>query len=87
MEGKRMSAQEVKQAIMADVAQLAEAITQALNAAEDGHAIADTEEPVHDATAVFREHLYEKVLRLWQNRQGLMGSVPPYGPPLCPCRS
>jgi len=69
MEGKRVSVEEVKQAIVADVDQLAEAVTQAMNAAQDGRIIADTEEPVHQATAVFREQLYEKAIRLLQNRQ------------------
>ncbi len=69
MEGKRVSAQEVKQTIVAEIDQLAEAVAQAMNAAQDGHIIADTEEPVHEATAVFREQLYEKAIRLLQNRQ------------------
>ena len=69
MEGKRVSAQEVKQAIMADVDQLAEAVAQAMNAAQDGHIIADTEGPVHDATAVFREQVYEKAIGLLQKQQ------------------
>jgi len=69
MEGKRVSAQEMKQAIVAEVAQLAEAVAQALNAAHEGHIIADTEEPVHDATAVFREQVYEKAIRLLQQKQ------------------
>jgi hypothetical protein len=69
MEGKRVSAQEVKQAILVEVDQLAEAIAQAMNAAQDGHIIADTEEPVHDATAVFRERVYEKAIGLLQKQQ------------------
>ena len=69
MEGKRVSAQQVKQAILGEVDQLAGAIAQAMLAAQDGHIIADTEEPVHDATAVFREHVYEKAIGLLQNRQ------------------
>ena len=69
MEGKRVSAQEVKQAIVAEVDQLAEAVAQAMNAAHAGHVIADTEEPVHEATAVFREQVYEKAIRLLQARQ------------------
>ena len=69
MEDKRVSAEEVKQAIVVEIDQLAEAVAQAMNAAHAGHVIADTEEPVHEATAVFREQLYEKVIRLWQNRQ------------------
>ena len=69
MEGKRVSVEEVKQAMVADFDRLAEAVAQARNAAQDGHIIADTEEPVHQANAVFREPAYEKVLRLLQNRQ------------------
>jgi hypothetical protein len=69
MEGKRVSAREVKQAIMADVDQLAEAVAQAMNAAQAGHIIADTEEPVHDATAAFREQVYEKAIHLLQQQQ------------------
>ncbi len=69
MEGKRVSAQDVKQVIVAEVDQLAEAVAQALNAAHAGHIIADTEEPVHEATAVFRKQVYEKAIRLLQNRQ------------------
>lgn len=69
MEGKRVSAQEVRQAIMVDVDQLAEAVAQAMNAAQAGHIIADTEEPVHDATAAFRERVYEKAIGLLQKQQ------------------
>jgi hypothetical protein len=69
MEGKRVSVEEVKQAIVADVDQLAEAVAQAMNAAHDGRIIADTEEPVRQANAVFREQMYEKAIRLLQNRQ------------------
>jgi hypothetical protein len=69
MEDKPISVKELKQALAADFDQLAEAVAQALNTAHAGHLIADTEEPVHQATAVFRERAYEKALRLLQNRQ------------------
>ena len=69
MEDKQVSVEEVKQVLAADFDQLAQAVAQALNAAHAGRIIADTEEPVHDATAVFREQLYEKAIRLLQNRQ------------------
>jgi hypothetical protein len=69
MEGKRVSAEEVKQAIAADIERLAEQVAQAMNAAKDGHIIADTEEPVRQANAVFREQVYEKAVRLLQNKQ------------------
>ena len=55
MEGKRVSAEELKQAMAADFERLAEESPQAMNAAQDGRIIADTEEPVRDANAVFRE--------------------------------
>ncbi len=69
MEGKRVSVEEVKQVMAADFDRLAEAVAQAMNAAQDGRIIADTEEPVRQANAVFREQLYEKAIRLLQNRQ------------------
>ena len=40
-----------------------------MNAAQDGRIIADTEEPVREANAVFREQVYEKAIRLLQNKQ------------------
>ena len=69
MEGKRVSAEEVKQAIAADIERLAEQVAQTMNAAKDGRIIADTEEPVRQANAVFREQVYEKAICLLQNKQ------------------
>ncbi len=69
MEDKSISVEEVKQVLAADFDQLAQRVAQAMNTAHAGRIIADTEEPVHDATAVFREQLYEKVIRLLQDRQ------------------
>jgi hypothetical protein len=40
-----------------------------MNAAQADHIIADTEEPVRRANAVFREQAYEKALRLLQTKQ------------------
>jgi hypothetical protein len=69
MEGKQVSVEEVKQVLAADFDQLAQAVAQAMNAAQAGHIIADTEEPVRQANAVFREQVYEKVIRLLQSQQ------------------
>jgi len=69
MEGKRVSAEEVKRAMAADFERLAEQIAEAMNAAQDGRIIADTEEPVREANAVFREQAYEKAIRLLQSKQ------------------
>ena len=69
MEDKQVRVEEVKQVLAADFDQLVQEVAKALNAAQAGRIIADTEEPVHQATAVFREQAYEKAIRLLQNRQ------------------
>jgi|SRR4030042_2067798 len=69
MEGKQVSVEKLKRALAADFDQLAQEVVKAMNAAQGGRIIADTEEPVRQATAVFREHLYEKAIRLLQNQQ------------------
>jgi hypothetical protein len=69
MEGKRVNVEELKQTMAADVERLAEKVAEAMNAAQDGRIIADTEELVRQANAVFRERLYEKAIRLLQNKQ------------------
>ena len=69
MESKHVSVEQVKQAMAAEVEQLAQEVAKAMNAARDGRIIADTEEVVREAHAVFRERLYEKAIRLLQNQQ------------------
>jgi len=79
MEGKRVSAQELKQALVGELDQLAEAMAKALNAAQDGRIIADSEEPVRDAHAVFRQQAFQKALGLLQAKQE---AFPPLAPGL-----
>ena len=69
MDGKRVSVEELKQAAAADFDHLGEEVVNARNAAHAGRLIADTEEPVRDAHAGFREQMYEKVIRLLQSKQ------------------
>ena len=69
MEGKQVSVEEVKQVLAADFDQLAQEVAKAMNAAQAGRIIADTEEPVRQANAVFREQGYEKAIRLLQRKQ------------------
>lgn len=69
MEEKRVSAEDVKRALAADFDQLAGEIAEAMNAARAGRIIADTEEPVRDAHAKFREQAYEKAISLLQEKQ------------------
>ena len=69
MEGKRVSAEELKRVLAEDYDRLVEEIAEAMNAAKDGRIIADSEEPVRDAAAVFRERMFEKALSLLQEKQ------------------
>jgi hypothetical protein len=69
MESKHVSAEQVKQAMAADFERLAQEVAEAMNAARDGSVIADTEELVREAHAVFRQRLYEKAIGLLQSRQ------------------
>jgi hypothetical protein len=59
----------LKQVFAADFDQFVTAVAQTLNAAQAGRIIADTEEPIRQAHAVFREQAYEKALGLLQQRQ------------------
>jgi len=68
MEGKQVSAEELKRVWAADVDQLAQAVAAAMNAAHDGRIISDTEEPVRDAHGVFRERVYAQAIRLVQDQ-------------------
>ena len=69
MEGKQIDVEELKQVMAADFERLAQKVAEAMNAAKDGRIIADTEELVREANAVFREQMYEKAIRLLQDKQ------------------
>ncbi|NIA06336.1 MAG: hypothetical protein GWP14_01655 [Actinobacteria bacterium] len=53
----------------ADIDRLLEQVAQAINNAKLGRIINDSEEPVRDANAEFRQRLYQKALDLLQNKQ------------------
>ena len=69
MDEQRVSAEQLKRELAADIDRLAKEIAEAMNAAQDGRIIADTEEPVRDANAAFREQLYQKAVDLLQAKQ------------------
>jgi hypothetical protein len=69
MDSKRISVEQLKQAMAADFEQLAQEVAEAMNAARDGSIIADTEELVRDANAQFRERMYAKAIGLLQSKQ------------------
>ena len=76
MEDKRITAEELQAELQADLKVLAEEISGAINAAKAGRIIADSEEPVRDACAVFRQKAYQRALDLLQNKS-LQGDFSP----------
>lgn len=69
MPDKKITPEELKAALIADIDRLVEQVAQAINNAQPGRIINDSEEPVRDANAVFRQRLYQKALDLLQNKQ------------------
>lgn len=69
MEDKKITPQELKTAWIKDIDQLAEQVAAAINNAQPGRIIDDSEEPVRDASAEFRQRLYQEAIDLLQNKQ------------------
>ncbi len=69
MPDKKITPQELKAVWKKDLDQLAEKVAQAINNAQPGRIINDSEEPVRDANAEFRQRLYQKALDLLQNKR------------------
>jgi hypothetical protein len=68
MEDKRITAEELQAELQGDLKVLAEEISRAINAAKAGRIISDSEEPVRDACALFRQKAYQRALDLLQNK-------------------
>ena len=69
MQSEKITPEELKAALNADMDLLVEQVAQAINNAQPGRIINDSEEPVRDANAQFRQRLYQKALDLLQNKQ------------------
>ena len=69
MEDTKVTAEDIKAMLTGDIDQLAEEMAAAMNAAKAGRIIADSEEPVRDAHAEFRQRAYQKALSLLQAKQ------------------
>ena len=81
MEDKKVTADELVEALSGDIQRLAEELAEAMNSAQPGRIIADSEEPVRDAHAEFRQRAYQKALSLLQDKQGAFSpSADPAGP-------
>jgi len=61
---ERITADQIVAMLQGDVRALAEKMAAAMNAAKAGSIIRDSEEPVRDAHAEFRENAYQKVVDL-----------------------
>ena len=69
MEDKRITAEELQAALQEDIKSLAEEMARAINTAKIGRIIPDSEEPVRDAHAVFRQKAYQKAIDLLGKRR------------------
>jgi hypothetical protein len=70
MDDQRITAEQLMAELQGEFKALAEQLAGAMNAAKAGRIIADTEEPVRDAHAVFRQQAYQKAIDLLARRAG-----------------
>jgi len=64
MDDQRITPEQLDEALQKEYQVLKQRICDAMNAGKAGRIIADTEEPVRDAHAVFRRQAYQKAIDL-----------------------
>ena len=69
MKDTRITAEELEAALSGELKHLFAEVAVAMNTAQAGRIIADSEEPVRDANAAFRQRLFEKAVGLLQDKQ------------------
>ncbi len=69
MEDTKVTVDEIKAMLSADLDVLAAEMAAAINGAKAGRIIAESEEPVRDAHGKFRRQAYEKAIGLLQAKQ------------------
>jgi len=69
MEDKKITAKELQLAVEQEVTQMVQEVVEAMNNAKAGSIIADSEEPVRDANAKFKQQIFQKALGLLQKKQ------------------
>jgi len=69
MDGKRVTADEILAAIGIDVEQMAQKVADAINNAQVGAIIDQSEEPVREALAELRQTTYQKSISLLEKNQ------------------
>jgi hypothetical protein len=70
MEDKMITAKELQAALDRELQEMFQEVATAMNQARAGSIIADSEEPVRDANAKFKQQIYQKALDLLQHKQG-----------------
>lgn len=63
---EKITASELKKVMRGEVDTLIEEVVEAVNQAQPGRIIPDSEEQVRQASALFRQRLYERALQLRQ---------------------
>jgi len=76
MEDKRITAEELLAEIDIDVKEMAQKVADAINNAQAGAIIDQSEEQVRDAHAVFRQTTYQKALSLLEENQQAFSPSP-----------
>jgi hypothetical protein len=69
MDGKRVTAEQILAKIGIDIERMAQKVADALNTAEAGAIIDQSEEPVRDAMAELRRQTYQKAIDLLSENQ------------------
>ena len=69
MDDRKITPEELKAALAGDMDQLIQEVVEAMNSAQSGRIIADSEEPVRDANAAFRQQLFQRAMDLLQAKQ------------------
>ena len=69
MEGKKITAEELLEGLDLDLEEMAQKVAEAINNATPGAIIAESEEPVRNANAVFRQRVYQKAIGLLEDKQ------------------
>jgi hypothetical protein len=70
MDDKMITAKELQVALDQELQEMFQEVATAMNDARAGSIIADSEEPVRDANAKFKQKIYQKALNLLQQKQG-----------------
>ena len=69
MVDKKITVSELQLAMEQEFTEMIEEVVEAMNQAQAGSIIADSEEPVRDANAKFKQQIFQKALGLLQSKQ------------------